>query len=167
MKIRVDGATLYVEVDGPESNPALLLWPPGRCTVRVWDPGPPADRPVPRRTYRYPWSGSSSPAADPETQYTFEQYARDACDVLDHLGIERCHVWSQSWGSRPAMVFAFDEATHVPGGQVALDGAGRISAGCGGINGTVCNQKLGGLAATGNAQSIPTLCVQRVDQDRM
>ena len=37
MKIEVDGATLYVEVDGPESNPALLLWPPGRCTVRVWD----------------------------------------------------------------------------------------------------------------------------------
>ncbi len=25
--------------------------------------------------------------------------------MLDQLGIERCHVWSQSWGSRPAMVF--------------------------------------------------------------
>ena len=37
MDIAVDGATLYVEVDGPESNPALLLWPPGRCTLRVWD----------------------------------------------------------------------------------------------------------------------------------
>ena len=49
--------------------------------------------------------GRSSPAADPETQYTFEQYAKDARDVLDQLGIERCHVWSQSWGSRPAMVF--------------------------------------------------------------
>ena len=37
MNVEVDGATLYVEVDGPESNPALLLRPPGRCTVRVWD----------------------------------------------------------------------------------------------------------------------------------
>ena len=33
MEIAVDGATLYVEVDGPAANPALLLWPPGaaRC----------------------------------------------------------------------------------------------------------------------------------------
>ena len=106
MKVEVDGATLYVEVDGPESNPALLLWPPGRCTVRVWD------HLVPRLIHRFRivridirGLGRSSPAADPETQYTFEQYAKDACDVLDHLGIERCHVWSQSWGSRPAMVF--------------------------------------------------------------
>ena len=106
MKIEVDGATLYVEVDGPESNPALLLWPPGRCTVRVWD------HLVPTLTERFRTvridirgMGRSSPAADPETQYTFEQYAKDACDVLDHLGIDRCHVWSQSWGSRPAMVF--------------------------------------------------------------
>ena len=27
MDIAVEGGTLYVEVDGPESNPALLLWP--------------------------------------------------------------------------------------------------------------------------------------------
>ena len=106
MIVEVDGATLYVEVDGPESNPALLLWPPGRCTVRVWD------HLVPRLTERFRTvridirgMGRSSPAADPETQYTFEQYAKDARDVLDHLGIDRCHVWSQSWGSRPAIVF--------------------------------------------------------------
>ena len=105
MKVKVDGATLHVEVDGVADNPALLLWPPGRCTVRTWD------HLVPRLTGRFRvvridirGCGESSPAADPET-YTFEQYARDACDVLDHLGIDRCHVWSQSWGSRPAIVF--------------------------------------------------------------
>ena len=105
-EIQVDGATLYVEVDGPESNPALLLWPPGTCTVRVWD------HQVPRLIERFRTvridirgMGRSSPAADPDTQYNFERYAQDACDVLDHFGIERCHVWSQSWGSRPAMVF--------------------------------------------------------------
>ena len=106
MKVKVDGATLHVEVDGDEGNPALLLWPPGRCTVRVWDHlvGRLAERfRVVRIDIR--GLGESSPAEDPETQYTFEQYAKDACDVLDHLGIERCHVWSQSWGSRPAMYF--------------------------------------------------------------
>ena len=106
MEIEVDGAALHVEVDGDEAKPALLLWPPGRCTVRVWD------HLVPRLTHRFRvvridirGLGRSSPASDPDTQYTFEQYAKDACDVLDHLGIESCHVWSQSWGSRPAMVF--------------------------------------------------------------
>ena len=106
MNVDVQGATLHVEVDGPVSNPALLLWPPGRCTLRVWD------HLVPRLVDRFRvvrvdirGLGQSSPAADPDTQYTFEQYAKDACAVLDHLDIERCHVWSQSWGSRPAMVF--------------------------------------------------------------
>ena len=106
VEVQVDGATLYVEVDGPETNPALLLWPPGTCTLRVWD------HVVPQLTDRFRTvridirgMGQSSPSADPDTQYTFEQYAKDACDVLDHFGIERCHVWSQSWGSRPAMAF--------------------------------------------------------------
>lgn len=106
MEIRADGATLYVEVDGPESNPALLLWPPGGCTLRVWD------HLVGRLTSRFQTVridirglGRSSAAADPDAQYTFEQYARDACVVLDDLGRQRCHVWSQSWGSRPAIAF--------------------------------------------------------------
>ena len=106
MDITVDGATLYVEVDGSDSSPALLLWPPGRCTLRVWD------HLVPRLTARFQTIridvrglGRSSPAANPEAQYTLEQYARDACDVLDHLGRQRCHVWSQSWGSRAAIAF--------------------------------------------------------------
>ena len=106
MKIEVDGASLHVEVDGDERNPALLLWPPGRCTMRTWDHF--VERLVDRfRLVRIDIRGigESSPAANPATQYTFEQYATDACAVLDHLGIERCHVWSQSWGSRPAMVF--------------------------------------------------------------
>lgn len=114
MEVAVDGANLYVEVDGPEMHPALLLWPPGGCTLRVWD------HLVPRLTSRFQTVrfdirglGRSSPAARPDTQYTFEQYARDACDVLDHLGRKHCHVWSQSWGSRPALVFSATHAERV------------------------------------------------------
>ena len=107
MHLEVTGATLYVEVDGSSSLPALLLWPPGSCNLRVWD------HLVSKLCSRFHviridlrGLGQSSAAEDPETQYTFEQYAEDACAVLDHLGIVACHVWSQSWGSRPALAFS-------------------------------------------------------------
>ena len=106
LRIPASGATLHVEVDGPPSHPALLLWPPGRCTLRVWD------HLLPHLTARFRvvridirGYGQSRPAAESDAQYTFEQYAEDACAVLDHLHIDRCHVWAQSWGSRAAMVF--------------------------------------------------------------
>ena len=107
MDVRVTGATLYVEVDGQDALPTLLLWQPGNCNLRVWD------HLVPNLRSRFRvirvdlrGLGRSSAAEDPETQYTFEQYAEDACKVLDHVGISACHVWSQSWGSRPAMAFS-------------------------------------------------------------
>lgn len=114
MDIAVDGATLHVEVDGAASNPTLLLWPPGGCTVRVWD------HLIPRLAERFHvvrvdirGLGQSAPAEQADDQYTFERYAQDACAVLDGLGIRRCHVWSQSWGSRPAMVFCAFHPTRV------------------------------------------------------
>ena len=32
-----EGARLWVEVDGAEELPALLLWPNGSVALRVWD----------------------------------------------------------------------------------------------------------------------------------
>ena len=107
MNVTVTGASLYVEIEGPEALPALLLWQPGSCNLRVWD------QLVPKLLSRFRvirvdlrGLGESSAAEDPDTQYTFEQYAEDACKVLDHVGVSTCHVWSQSWGSRPAMAFS-------------------------------------------------------------
>ena len=107
MNVTVTGASLYVEIEGPEALPALLLWQPGSCKLRVWD------QLVPKLLSRFRvirvdlrGLGESSAAEDPDTQYTFEQYAEDACKVLDHVGVSTCHVWSQSWGSRPAMAFS-------------------------------------------------------------
>ena len=107
MQLNVNGASLRVEVDGSPQQPALLLWPPGRCTLRVWD------HLVPLLTERFRvlrvdvrGFGESAPdAAAGEAQYHFEQYAADAGAVLDHFDIENCHVWSQSWGTRAAIVF--------------------------------------------------------------
>lgn len=108
MELRVDvaSATLHVEVDGSCDNPALLLWPPGNSTVRVWD------HLASRIKHRFcvvridvrGW-GLSKPKNLDESQFAFEQYAKDAFDVLKYLDIAECHIWSQSWGSRAAMVF--------------------------------------------------------------
>ena len=107
MNVTVTGASLYVEIEGPEALPALFLWQPGSCNLRVWD------QLVPKLLSRFRvirvdlrGLGESSAAEEPDTQYTFEQYAEDACKVLDHVGVSTCHVWSQSWGSRPAMAFS-------------------------------------------------------------
>ncbi len=50
-------------------------------------------------------TGESTPAEDPVSQYTFEQYAIDANLILDTLKISKCHVWSMAWGSRAALAY--------------------------------------------------------------
>jgi len=106
MKIKVEGATLNIEIDGPPQAPAVLLWNGAWCTLRMWD------RVVERIKGRFllvrfdvRGTGLSSPAADPETQYSFERYAADANAILDGQGIERCHVWSMAWGTRAAIAY--------------------------------------------------------------
>ncbi|MDA0790953.1 MAG: alpha/beta hydrolase [Proteobacteria bacterium] len=106
IRLKARGATLHVESDGNEGLPALLLWPGGSCTTRMWD------RVIPDLAERFfvlrfdiRGVGKSSPADDPEAQYTFEQYAEDAIRVLDHFEVDRCHVWSMAWGTRAAIAF--------------------------------------------------------------
>ena len=93
--------------DGVATKPALLLWQPGRCNVHVWDHLVTAlirRFRVIRMDLR--GMGASPPTQRPDSEYTFEQYAADACSVLDHFEIEKTHLWSQSWGTRPAIAFA-------------------------------------------------------------
>ena len=103
---RFEGATLHVETDGDSSYPSLLLWPPGSSSVRVWD------HMVPHLAARFHVTridvrGYGQSVVDDlaEAQFTFDQYARDARFVLDELRIGPTHVWSQSWGTRAAIVF--------------------------------------------------------------
>ena len=106
MKIQVDDATLNVEADGPEDGPALLLWHGANCTLRSWDlvVARLADR---YRVIRFDvrGHGESAPAKDPATGYTFERYADDADGLLDHFGVQRCHVWGFAWGARAALAY--------------------------------------------------------------
>jgi len=107
MQLKVDGATLNVEVDGPDDAPAVLLWHAAWCTLRMWD------RVVEKLNNRYKLIrfdvrgvGLSSPTADPGTQYTFEQYADDANHILDAHSVKQCHVWSAAWGTRAALAYS-------------------------------------------------------------
>ncbi len=105
-RIDVEGATLYVEVDGPEGAPAVFMWNGAQCTTHMWDLVVPelSDRfRVIRMDVR--GTGQSTPA-ESEDQYTFEQYADDAVTVLHHFGYEKSIVWSMAWGSRAAVVYA-------------------------------------------------------------
>ena len=118
--IENEGARLHVavdSVDNAEELPALLLWPNGSASLRVWD------HLVPRLRHRFRMirvdirgvgQSLAAPAPDDDdSQFDFEVYARDARAVLDALDIETCHVWSQSWGSRPAIVFCARYAERV------------------------------------------------------
>ena len=106
MEFKVEGATLNVEVDGPNNAQAVLLWHGAWCTLRMWD------RVVKILDGRFKvirfdvrGVGLSSPAADPDSQYTFEQYAEDANCILDAQGVEKCHIWSMAWGTRAALAY--------------------------------------------------------------
>lgn len=114
MRIPVEGATLNVEVDGAEGAPAVLMWHGAHCTARMWDLVVPKlvdDYQLIRFDVR--GVGQSTPAANPEVQYTFEQYADDANAILDKLGVERTHVWSMAWGTRAALAYCALNADRV------------------------------------------------------
>lgn len=106
IKVEVDGATLNVEVDGPAHGPNVLLWHGAGCTLRMWDFA--VERLIDKfRFIRFDVRGMglSSETEDPETQYTFEQYADDANQILDACAAAQCHVWSMAWGSRAALAY--------------------------------------------------------------
>ena len=114
MKVRNDGAELALASHGDPSKPALLLYPSGGASRHIWD------HLIPRLTDRFRvvqfdirGVGESRTDTDDEAQFTFEQYAKDATAALDAFEIEKCHIWSQSWGSRPAIWFAAAHAERV------------------------------------------------------
>lgn len=106
MEFPVDGSTLRVEVDGPGRGPAVLFWNGSGCTLRMWDPVIPrlTDR---FRTIRFDVRGvgGSTPAEDPDRQYTFEQYAEDVNLILNAHNVAKCHIWSMAWGTRAAIAY--------------------------------------------------------------
>jgi 3-oxoadipate enol-lactonase len=105
-RIDVGGATLHAEVDGPEGAPAILMWNGAADTTRMWDLVVPrlADR---FRVIRFDVRGTGqSTPSESDSQYTLEQYSKDAITLLQHFGYERSIIWSMAWGSRAAIAYA-------------------------------------------------------------
>lgn len=98
-------ASIYVEVDGKDDAPALLLWNGYMCTTKMWD------NTIPElskhfRVVRFDTrgTGQSGASASPD-DYNMDQVCDDAIALLDHLKIDKAYVWTMAWGSRCGVVF--------------------------------------------------------------
>ncbi len=106
MNLDLPDATINVEIDGPTDAPVILAWNGSMCTLRMWD----KVVPIVTESFRFirfnvRGAGDSSVAANPDIEYTFEQYAKDANFILDHFDADRCHIWAMAWGSRAALAY--------------------------------------------------------------
>lgn len=106
MQCAVKGAIINYEVEGDSENPTVLLWHGAHCTLRMWDLVVPLivnQFQVIRFDVR--GAGLSTETENPDSEYCFEQYARDANSILAQCGVDQCHVWSMAWGSRAAIAY--------------------------------------------------------------
>ena len=106
MYFEIDGANINYALDGPEHAPLVVHWNGANCALGMWDEA------IPRinghfRSLRFDARGigSSSPASNPDTDYTFERYVADVNAIVDSLGVEKYHLWSMAWGSRAAIAY--------------------------------------------------------------
>ena len=89
MYFEIDGANINYALDGPEHAPLVVHWNGANCALGMWDEA------IPRinghfRSLRFDARGigSSSPASNPVTDYTFERYIADVNAIVDSLGVE-------------------------------------------------------------------------------
>jgi len=105
MKVRVNGASLEVEVSGDTEKPALLFWNGAGCTLRMWDEIiPTIANNFKTIAFDVRGVGQSSPSEDPSL-YTFQQYAEDVNLILNELKLKQVHIWSMAWGTRAAIAY--------------------------------------------------------------
>lgn len=83
--IEVDGCPLYVEIEGPEDAPALMLSNSLGTDLHMWDP---QEKPFSQRfrLLRYDRRGHGKSAVPPGP-YSMERLGRDVLGILDYLGI--------------------------------------------------------------------------------
>ena len=107
-RIRVNGAVLQVQVDGPEHKPWLVLSNSLGSVLELWEPQVAAfSREYRLLRYDTRGHGRSSVPARP---YTLQQLGSDVLGLLDAFGIERAHYCGLSMGGATGMWLA----THSP-----------------------------------------------------
>lgn len=103
-RVKVDNITLHYETHG-EGEPLLMLHGLGSSS-RDWD----FQIPALAKKYRViaPSLRGFGESDKPDGPYTVMQYARDAVALLNHLGIERSHVFGFSMGGAVAFQLAVE-----------------------------------------------------------
>lgn len=104
MFVEVDGLAVQVQIDGPPEGEAVLLLHSLGTDLHVWDPQALALART-HRVLRPDLRGHGSTEAPPG-EYTMEQLAQDALNLLDALSVRRAHVCGVSIGGRIAMAMA-------------------------------------------------------------
>ena len=94
--INADGCPIYVEVEGPERAPALMLSNSLGTTLQMWD-----EQVAPFtqhfRLVRYDRRGHGKSGV-PKGPYTMERLGRDVLAVLDGLGVKKINWCGLSMG---------------------------------------------------------------------
>jgi 3-oxoadipate enol-lactonase len=109
-RLEVPGASLYYEVDGSPTDPALLLIHAGIAQLRMWDPQIEALS----RTHfvvRFDERGFGLTDAEPG-EYSDRA---DAIALLDHLGVSKATVIGCSRGGMIAIDLAIDSPDRITG----------------------------------------------------
>ncbi len=99
--IDADGCPLYVEVEGPERAPVLMLSNSLGTDLHMWDPQL-ASFARDYRLVRYDRRGHGRSGA-PKGPYTMERLGRDALAILDGLGIDKARWCGLSMGGMVGM----------------------------------------------------------------
>lgn len=101
---RPDGTRLHVQVGGREGAATLLLLQ-GQASSHTWWTGLRDRFEDQFRTVTMDYRGTGG-TRDPGGDLSTELIAEDAAAVLDHLDIDRVHVYGTSMGGRIAQVLA-------------------------------------------------------------
>ena len=94
--VNADGCAIYVEVEGPERAPALMLSNSLGTTLNMWDPQV-ALFTQHFRLVRYDRRGHGRSGV-PNGPYTMERLGRDVLAVLDALGLRKVNWCGLSMG---------------------------------------------------------------------
>jgi len=106
-----DGTEIHWELRGPEDGEVVAFLNGILMTTRSWVLQRPAFEGRFRCLY-HDFRGQLL-SGKPDGPYTFARHAADLAALLDHLGIERCHLVGTSYGGEVGMLFAAEHPRRV------------------------------------------------------
>ncbi len=118
MRAEINGAELCVDTIGEPADPAVLLIMGGAGSMDRWERPfcerlAAAGRYVIRYDHRDTGGSTTYPPGDPG--YTGDDLVADAVAILDHLGVERAHLFGLSMGGGIAQRTAVEHPERVAG----------------------------------------------------